>query len=104
MLPSTNPKASAPRTSTFSVLISPAHPVPLPTLRLPPRGSRRTARGETWFGYSFVPGDLHPLPSASSPGAPDFCTSLSDAANSELEQVDAFPAHRQVDHAVQLAQ
>ena len=26
MLPSTNPKASAPRTSTFSVLISPAHP------------------------------------------------------------------------------
>ena len=45
--------------------------MPLPTLRLPPHGSRRTARGETWFGYSFVPGDLHPLPSASSPGAPD---------------------------------
>ena len=45
--------------------------MPLPTLRLPPHGSQRTARGETWFGYSFVPGDLHPLPSASSPGAPD---------------------------------
>ena len=28
-----------------------------------------------WFGYSFVPGDLHPLPSASSPSAPDFGTS-----------------------------
>ena len=27
-------------------------------------------------GCSFVPGDLHPLPSASSPGAPDFGTSL----------------------------
>ena len=26
MLPSTNPKASAPRTRTFSVLINPAHP------------------------------------------------------------------------------
>ena len=48
--------------------------MPLPTLRLPPRGSRRTARGETWFGYSFVPGDLHPQPSASSPGAPDHGT------------------------------
>ena len=34
--------------------------MPLPTLRLPPHGSQRTARGETWFGYSFVPGDLHP--------------------------------------------
>ena len=45
--------------------------MPLPTLRLPPHGSQRTARGETWFGYSFVSGDLHPLPSASSPGAPD---------------------------------
>ena len=45
--------------------------MPLPTLRLPPHGSQRTARGETWFGYSFVPGDLHPLPSASSPGAPE---------------------------------
>ena len=45
--------------------------MPLPTLRLPPHGSQRTARGETWFGYSFVPGDLHPLPSASAPGAPD---------------------------------
>ncbi len=33
---------------------------PLPTLRLPPHGNRRTARGETWFGYSFVPGDFHP--------------------------------------------
>ena len=28
----------------------------------------------TRVGYSFVPGDLHPLPSASSPGAPDFGT------------------------------
>ena len=53
----------------------PCPSVPLPTLRLPPRGNRRTARGETWFGYSFVPGDLHPLPSASSPGAPDSGTS-----------------------------
>ena len=43
---------------------------------MPPRGNRRTARGETWFGYSFVPGDLHPLPSASSPGAPEICASL----------------------------
>ncbi len=49
--------------------------MPLPTLRLPPHGSQRTARGETWFGYSFVPGDLHPLPSASSPGAPAPCRS-----------------------------
>ena len=50
---------------------SPCPFVPLPTLRLPPRGDRRTARGETWFGSSFVSGNLHPLPSASSPGAPD---------------------------------
>ena len=49
----------------------PCPSVPLPTLRLPPHGNRRTARGETWIGYSFVPGDFHPLPSASSPGAPD---------------------------------
>ena len=42
--------------------------VPLPTLRLPPHGCRRTARGETWLGYAFVPGDFHPLPPASSPG------------------------------------
>ncbi len=45
----------------------PCPSVPLPTLRLPPRGNRRTARGETWFGYSFVPGDFHPQPSASLP-------------------------------------
>ena len=52
-----------------------AHRIDLdgPSMRkpMPPHGSQRTARGETWFGYSFVPGDLHPLPSASSPGAPD---------------------------------
>ena len=53
--------------------------MPLPTLRLPPHGSQRTARGETWFGYSFVPGDLHPLPSASSPGAPDQVRAASSA-------------------------
>ena len=34
--------------------------MPLPTLRLPPHGSQRTARGETWFGYSFVSGTCTP--------------------------------------------
>ncbi len=47
---------------------SPHPSAPLPTLRLPPHGNRRTARGETRFGYSFVPGDFHPLSSARSPG------------------------------------
>ena len=45
--------------------------MPLPTLRLPPHGDSRTARGETWYGYSFVPEDFHLLPSASSPGTPE---------------------------------
>ena len=61
--------------------------MPLPTLRLPPHGSQRTARGETWFGYSFVPGDLHPLPSASSPGVPDPCRHV-DAHGSSLRSID----------------
>ena len=43
---------------------------PLPTLRLHPCGSRRTARGVTWIGYSFVPRDFHALSYARQPDAP----------------------------------
>ena len=59
MLPSTNPKASAPRTSTFSVLTARPHE-PLPTLRLTPREDRRTARGETWLVTPSFRGTLTP--------------------------------------------
>ena len=40
-----------------------------------PSPSRRTARGETWLGCAFVSRDFHPLPTTSSPGAPnsDMC-------------------------------
>jgi hypothetical protein len=44
VLPSANRTASAPSTMTFRGLMAGLH-VPLPTLRLHPRGCRRTARG-----------------------------------------------------------
>ena len=44
VLPSANRTASAPSTMTFRGSMAGLH-VPLPTLRLHPRGCRRTARG-----------------------------------------------------------
>ena len=69
MLPSADPKTSALRNIAFSVLISPPHE-PLPTLRLTPHGGPTHGSRRDVVGYSFVTGDLHPLPFASSPGAP----------------------------------
>ena len=60
MLPSTDLKASAPRTIAFSMLNSPAHPYRYRRFACPLAGADTPARGETWFGYSFVSGDLHP--------------------------------------------
>jgi len=37
-----------------------------------PSPSRRTARGETWLGYAFVSADFYPLPTTTSPSAPNF--------------------------------
>ena len=71
MLPSSDLKASAPRIIVFPVLNSPAHPYRYRRFACPLAGADARLAGKTWFGYSFVPGDLHPLPSASSPGAPD---------------------------------
>ncbi len=77
MLPSTDLKASAPRTIAFTVLISPAHPYRYRRFACPLTGTDARLADETWIGYSFVPEDFHLLPSASSPGTPEPCLNLS---------------------------
>ena len=70
MLPSTDLKASAPRINAFSVLNSPAHSYRYRRFACPSRGpTHGSRRNVVWLLLRF--GDLHPLPSASSPGAPD---------------------------------
>ena len=76
-LPSTDLKASAPRINAFSVL-KVALPIRTATdaSPAPSRGPTHGSRTKHWFGYSFVSGDLHPLPSASSPGSQNLRTPI----------------------------
>ena len=64
MLPSTNPKASATPDKYLFGAQQPAHMNRYRRFALPSRGPTHGSRRNV-VGYSFVPGDSHPLPFAS---------------------------------------